>query len=344
MLKAKTAILLLNVGTPESPERSKVRKYLSEFLNDKRVIDIHWLLRKILVNLIIIPFRTPASARLYKRLWTEKGSPLLFHGLSVKEKLQEKAGDNYIVEFACNYRKPGIAEITDKILKLGAARIILFPLFPQYSSSASGSAIEKTLKIIAGQNNIPPIKTIMQYYDHPAYLKAMADIVSKYDHTRYDHIVMSFHGLPISQVNKSHNGKPCEHFNCKTVVSEFNLFCYQASCYATSRLLADRLNLASTSYTVGFQSRFGRRWLSPFTIDILRNLAETGKKRVLVICPSFTSDCLETIIEIGEEYRKSFLLSGGHELTLVESLNDNDTWVNAIFEIASGCKQEPFNT
>jgi len=328
----------MNVGTPESPETSGVRKYLSEFLNDKRVFDIPWLLRKLLVNFIIVPFRAPRSAKLYQKLWTEKGSPLLFHGLSVKEKLQQKLGDEYIVEFATNYQQPNINEITDKVLKQNVNRIIAFPLFPQYASSTTGSAIEKLLKLLSHQYNIPAITSILQYYDHPLYLEAMASRICQYDYANYDHILMSFHGLPVSQVNKSHHGKACEHYNCTKEVSEQNQYCYHASCYATSRLLAGKLNLDESRYTVCFQSCIAKNWLSPFTDEVITTLAKEEKKRLLVVCPSFTADCLETTIEIGQEYKDLFLQNGGSKLTLVESLNDSESWVDAIGEIISDCK------
>ena len=258
MLKSGTAVLLLNVGTPEGPEKSKVRKFLAEFLNDKRVIDIPWLLRKILVNLIIIPLRAARSAKLYKKLWTGKGSPLLYYGLSLKEKLQQKLGNRYIVEFAARYRQPGIKETVDKVLKQNVNTIIVFPLFPQYASSTTGTAVEKLLEIMAAQNNIPAIKTILQYYDHPLYLEAMAARISDYDYADYDHILMSFHGLPLSQVNSSHNGKPCKNFNCTNEVTELNSYCYNATCHATSRLLAEKLSIDTSRYTVCFQSRIAK--------------------------------------------------------------------------------------
>ncbi len=330
MLKSGTAVLLLNVGTPEGPERSKVRKFLAEFLNDKRVIDIPWLLRKILVNLIVIPLRATRSSKLYKRLWTDKGSPLLYNGISLKEKLQQKLGDRYIVEFATRYQQPGIKETVDKVLKQNVSTIIVFPLFPQYASSTTGTAVEKLLEIMAAQNNIPAIKTILQYYDHPLYLEAMAGRISNYDYAGYDHILMSFHGLPLRQVNNSHNGKPCGHYNCTMEVTEQNSYCYNAACYATSRLLAEKLSIDTSRYTVCFQSRIAKNWLAPYTDDVIIKLAGMGKKKLLVICPSFTADCLETIIEVGQNYRDLFLRNGGEKLTLVESLNDSEYWVDAI--------------
>ena len=337
MAKLKTAVLLLNVGTPENPETAGVRKFLSEFLNDKRVMDIPWFLRKLLVNFIIVPFRAPKSAKLYQKLWTEKGSPLLFHGISLQEKLQQKLGDAYVVVFATNYGRPGINEVAEKILKQNVSRIIAFPLFPQYASSTTGSAIEKLLKYLSPGYNIPAITTISQYYDNPFYLEAMVSCISRYDYQSFDHIIISYHGLPLSQVRKSHEGKSCENYNCTTEVTEQNQYCYHASCYVTSRLLAGKLNLDVSRYTVCFQSRFAKNWLSPFTDEVITTLAREGKKRLLVICPSFTSDCLETTIEVGQEYRDSFLRNGGTEFALVESLNDSELWVEAIGEMILSC-------
>lgn len=292
-----------------------------------------WLLRKLLVNFIIVPFRAPRSAKLYQKLWNWKGSPLLFHGISLQEKLQQKLGEGYIVEFATNYQRPNINEVVQKVLKQNVNRIIAFPLFPQYASSTTGSAIEKLLKILAHEYKIPAITTILQYYDHPLYLEAMAARISDYDYLSYDHILISFHGLPISQVNKSHYGKACEHYNCTKEVTEQNQYCYHASCYATSRFLAEKLNLDESRYTVCFQSRIAKNWQSPFTDEVITTLAKEGKKRLLVICPSFTADNLETTIEIGHEYKDLFLQNGGAKLTLVESLNDNERWVDAIGEM-----------
>ena len=325
----------MNVGTPESPETSKVAIYLSEFLNDKRVIDIPWILRKILVNFFIVPFRSRSSARLYRKLWTESGSPLLFHGLSLKTKLQQKLGDRYIIEFATNYQLPNVIEVTKKVLKQNVIRIIVFPLFPQYASSTTGSVFEKLFKYLSRQNNIPAITSILQYYSHPLYLEAIAACICKYDYENYDHILMSFHGLPERQANKSHHGLTCDHYNCTKEVNEQNLYCYHASCYATSRLIAQKINIDKSRYTVCFQSRISKNWLSPFTDDVIKMLAQNGKKSLLVVCPSFTADCLETTIEIGQVYHDLFLQNGGIKFTLVESLNDCDLWVDAIGEMIS---------
>ena len=329
----KTAILLLNLGTPDSPKVKDVRKYLSEFLNDKRVIDIPWLLRKILVNMIIVPFRAPKSAKLYEKLWDEKGSPLLYHGLSLKEKLQEKMGDRYVVEFGMNYQNPSLRTVIDRLRKQHVSKIIVFPLFPQYASSSTGSALENLYTYIASLNDVPAILAISHYYQHPAYLEALASTVRKYDWQSYDHILMSFHGLPTRQVYRSHEGYTCEQMNCKELIKTENESCYQAACFETSRTLARKLGIPAEKYTTCFQSRLNEKWLTPFSDKVVEEMAAAGKKKLLVISPAFTADCLETTVEIGIDYKESFLALGGEKLDLVASLNDNEEWVDAIQQI-----------
>ena len=333
MKKGKTAILILNLGTPDNPSVPAVRKYLFEFLNDARVIDIPWLLRKILVNLIIVPFRAPKSAKLYQILWTDKGSPLLYHGLSLREKLQKRLGEDFLVEFAMNYQSPNVKGVLKSILKQNVDRIVLFPIFPQYASSSTGSIVEKMLKLLAPEYKIPGVVIIPQFYHNPAYVEAVAVQVRRHDYQHYDHVLFSYHGLPLSQVYKSHDDINCAQFNCTAEVNEYNLYCYHAGCYATTRLLAKKLNLSEGKYSVSFQSRLNNKWLEPFSDKVLEAFPKAGKKRVLVICPSFTADCLETIVEIGYDYKKLFTNAGGDELTLVESLNDSDLWVDAMVNI-----------
>ncbi len=333
MKKGKTAVLILNLGTPDNPSVPAVRRYLSEFLNDARVIDIPWLLRKILVNLIIVPFRAPKSAKLYEILWTEKGSPLLYHGLSLQQRLQQRLGDDFLVEFAMNYQSPNVDVVLKRILEQNVDRIVLFPIFPQYASSTTGSVIEKIFRLLAPQYKIPGITAIPQFYHNSRYIEAVVAQARKYDLQRYDHVLFSFHGLPLKQLYKSHGEIPCDRFHCTTEVNEHNLYCYQAGCYATTRLLVEKLHLPEEKYSVSFQSRLGNNWLSPFSDKTLEAMPKQGKKRVLVFCPSFTADCLETVVEIGHDYKKLFLDAGGEELQLVESLNDSEPWVEAMVEI-----------
>jgi len=332
-MRSQKAILLLNTGTPEAPDTRNVRKFLSQFLNDKRVIDLPWLFRKILVNLIIVPFRAPSSSKRYKRLWTDKGSPLHYYGISLQEKLTEKLGDDYIVRFAVNYGKPGIEETISEICRLNPESITLFPLFPQYASSTTGSVLEKCNNALADSNYSLKFRAITEYYNHPEYINALSSCVSGNDPEGFDHIVISYHGLPLRQVNKSHIGRSCADLNCSGALTNDNSSCYQAMCFETSRQLAAKLNFAPDSYSVCFQSRISKNWLSPFTDEIITSLAKKGKKKIMVICPSFTADCLETIIEVGEEYRDLFISNGGQKFLMVPALNDREFWVEAILKI-----------
>lgn len=326
----KTGILLLNLGTPDGPTVKEVRRYLSEFLNDKRVIDIPWLLRKILVNLIIVPFRAPKSTKLYQQLWTDKGSPLLYHGLSLKAKLQEEVGEDYLVEFGMNYQKPSLRKVIQNMREQHISRIIVFPLFPQYASSSTGSAMENLYRYIAELNDIPEVMSLSHYFEHPAYIDALASTVDEYDWRAYDHILMSFHGLPTRQVYRSHEGHTCEEMKCKESLRLENQYCYQAACFETSRLLAQKLGIPAEKYTTSFQSRLNQKWLTPFSDKVVEELAASGTKKLLVVSPAFTADCLETTVEIGIEYKNSFLSLGGERLDLVASLNDRPQWVKAI--------------
>jgi ferrochelatase len=324
-------VLLIQLGTPDSPSVTDVRKYLSEFLNDPRVIDIPWLLRKILVNLIIVPFRAPKSAKIYKMLWTEKGSPLLFYSVSLKEKLQAVLGDKYEVELAMRYQNPSIDVVLERMRKKGYDKIIILPLFPHYASASTGSAVNKAMDLISKWWVIPELKIISQFYENEDYLNSVVSIGKKYNLSEYDHILFSYHGLPVRQVDKVYfDGKPCSDHNCENELNDSNRFCYKAACYATTRMLADRLNIPNEKYTVSFQSRLDKKWLEPFSDKVIAELARKGTKKLLVFSPAFVADCLETTIEVGVEYLQIFKTNGGEHLQLVESLNDSPVWVDAL--------------
>jgi ferrochelatase len=326
-----TGVLLIQLGTPDSPSVPDVRKYLSEFLNDPRVIDIPYLLRKILVNIIIVPFRAPKSAKLYQRLWTDKGSPLLFYSQSLKEKVQSALGDNFEVELAMRYQSPSMDSVLEKMKKKGYARIVILPLFPQYASASSGSAIEKALKIIKQWWVIPELKIISQFYNNEYYINSVVEQGRKYNHADYDHVLFSYHGLPVRQVDKVYDdGKPCSDHNCENEISESNKYCYKAACYATTRLLVEKLNIPKEKYTVCFQSRLDKKWLEPFSDKVIIEHAKKGTKKLLMFSPAFVADCLETIVEISYDYSQLFKENGGTHLQLVESLNDNPSWVFAV--------------
>ncbi len=330
-MSVKTAVLLVNLGTPDSPTVSDVRKYLFEFLNDPRVIDIPWLLRKILVNLIIVPFRAPKSTKIYKQLWTDKGSPLLIYGISVKEKLQNALGEEYDVELAMRYQNPSMDDVLEKLRKKQHQKIIIVPLFPQYASATTGSVIEKAMKIISKWWVIPEVKFIGQFYDDEGFINSFVERAIQYKIEDYDHVLFSYHGLPVRQVDKVYvDGKKCDEHNCENEVNEDNKFCYKAACYATSRLLSSRLKIPKEKYTVCFQSRLDKNWLEPFSDKIIIEKAKEGAKKILVFSPAFVADCLETIVEIGIEYKNLFKEHGGEKIQLVESLNDHPMWIETL--------------
>jgi ferrochelatase len=328
------AFLIVNTGTPDKPRKKEVGRFLYEFLNDRRVIDLPWVLQKLLVNLVIIPFRLSKSTRLYQRLWTGNGSPLLIYLLSLTNKLQHKLKGKYQVYSAMRYGTPSLSVILDKIKKKNVSEIVVFPLYPQYASSTTGSVIEGVLNEIKKWLVIPAVRIIDQFYNHPSFIRAFTDQIASCNPSRYDHIIFSYHGLPDSHLNKVHPSVPVSVCACEKGMPEHGMHCYKATCYETTRLLARSLNLPEEKYSVGFQSRLSKNWLCPFTDEIIIKLAAKGTKKILVAAPSFVADCLETIVEIEGEYREIFMEKGGEELKLAASLNDSDPWVNSIIEIA----------
>lgn len=332
-MKTKTGVLLVNLGTPDSPSVSDVRSYLSQFLNDPRVIDIPWLWRKILVNLIIVPFRAPKSAKIYQKLWTDKGSPLLYYSQRVKELLQAELSEGFDVFLAMRYKNPSIPDVLEQMRRNNYARIIVVPMFPQYSSAATGSALDEVMRVIRTWWVIPEIRMVSQYYAHPLFLQGFVERAAKYNLNEYDHILFSYHGLPERQVDKVYDKGLCADHDCEHEITEENKFCYKATCYATTRLLAGKLNISTDRYTVCFQSRLDKKWLTPFSDEVVADCARKGMKRILVFSPAFTADCLETIIEIGVEYQEIFAHNGGEKVQLVESLNDHPLWIQCLKDI-----------
>jgi len=340
-MNLKTAVLLVNLGTPDSPSVKDVRKYLFEFLNDPRVIDIPAILRFFLVNLIIVPFRAPKSAKIYEELWVnnglpdgKKGSPILYYGKSVQEKLQNSLGNKFDVYLAMRYKNPSIDNVLSDIHSKNYEKIIVIPLFPQYASATTGSVIDKIMKIVSKWCVIPELKFINQFYDNPGFINTIIERAKEHNINEYDHVLFSYHGLPVRQVDKVYkDGTHCEEHNCETEINETNKYCYKATCYATTRLIAKKLNLPKEKYTVCFQSRLDKNWLEPFADKVIIEQAKKGVKRLLVFSPAFVADCLETLIEIGVEYQKLFEEYGGEKVQLVESLNNHPMWIETLKEI-----------
>ncbi len=333
MAEKQKAVLLVNVGTPDGPGTASVRRYLSQFLNDKRIIDIPWFFRKILVNLIIVPFRSPQSAKLYRRLWTSEGSPLLLNMEKFAAGLRRELDSSHHVYTAMRYGNPSLAKALEDVRKKGFDEIIVFPLFPQYASSTTGTIIDFVMSTVKSWHVIPGLRFVHQFYDHPGFLEALSENIASCHPEQYDHIVFSYHGLPNRHIEKTHPGIGAPGCSCETAMPAHGRHCYKATCYETSRLLAQKLHLDPEQYTVAFQSRFSKNWLRPFTDEVIETLARKGAKKVLVTVPSFVADCLESLVEIEFENGSLFKQNGGEQLTLVKSLNARENWVRAAANI-----------
>jgi ferrochelatase len=332
MSRAKIGVMLVNLGTPDSPNTSDVRKYLREFLMDNRVIDIPYWKRSILVNTLIAPFRSPKSAKEYKKIWTSEGSPLMFHGEKLVREVQSCLGDDYKVVLAMRYQNPSIKSVLEQFKNKGFEELIVLPLFPQYASATTGSVLEKIKEEMKSWEVFPSVKFISKYPSDPGFIRAFGEVGKRaMAKDKYDHVVFSFHGLPESQIIKSSSNNYCKLGNCCDHYHTQNSFCYRAQCLETSRKLAYYLGLKEADYSVAFQSRLGKApWIQPYLNDKLDQISNVGVKKVLVFSPSFVADCLETIVEIGEEYKEQFEKGEGKQLDLVESLNTSKEWVEAV--------------
>lgn len=334
----KKGVLLVNLGTPDSPSVADVRKYLKEFLLDERVIDIPFIPRNLLVRGIIVPFRAPKSAKTYQKIWTEAGSPLMVYSQKVKELLQHQLGDAYMVSLAMRYQNPSIEKALAELQKAQVSSIKVIALFPQYASATTGSVHQKVMEIVGKWQTIPPINFVNSFYNHPKIIQAFVENGQKFNMEQYDHVLFSFHGLPQRQLEKADISKGhCQKQEkcCESICSE-NQFCYGAQCYNTAQHIAQKLQIPKGKYTISFQSRLGKaEWLKPYTSDVISYLAESNHKKVLVFCPAFVADCLETIYEIGQEYQEEFIVQGGKSLDLVPSLNDNPLWIEALCDIVT---------
>lgn len=330
-------VLLVNLGTPDSTSTRDVRRYLKEFLLDPRVLDMATPLRHLLVRGVILPTRPRKSAEAYEKVWTDRGSPLLFHSHDLAEKMRERLGDDVMVEVAMRYQNPSIAFALDRMRRRGVDRIVVLPAFPQYSSAAFGTAVEKVWEEASKRWNTPAIHVIEEFFEHPAFIHAFEQVARPViDDLNPDHVLFSFHGIPERHVTKSDEvGNHClASAGCCDRITHANRRCYRAQCFATTRALADALKLDPSCWSVSFQSRLGRDpWIKPYTDHRIEELAKAGTKRVAVLCPAFVADCLETIEEIGMTGAEEFQKFGGEELRLVPSLNSSDAWADGVVEL-----------
>lgn len=337
MTAKKTGVLLIQLGTPDSPSRGDVARYLREFLTDPRVIDIPFVARQLLVRGIIVPFRAPKSAKIYKELWDLGNgvSPLMTYTEAVKKLVQERfaASEDVTVELAMRYQNPSLESVLERMRKAHYDQLIIIPLFPQYASASTGSAMDKAMDIIRKWWVIPEVKIVSQFYDNEGYIDSIVARAKEFNFADYDKIMFSYHGLPERHVDKVYDDNLCADHNCENEVAEDAKFCYKATCYATTRLIAAKLGLSEDQYVVSFQSRLNQKWIQPFSDDIIRQWGKEGVKKVLAFSPAFVADCLETLIEIGDEYNELLIEHGGESVQLVPSSNDHPRFVDCLEDL-----------
>jgi protoporphyrin/coproporphyrin ferrochelatase len=333
MSATKRGIVLMNLGSPDSTEVKDVRKYLDEFLMDGRVIDTPLLWRALLVKGIIVPFRASKSAAAYRSIWTKEGSPLIVISKQLKEALQQQVEEP--VALAMRYGAPAPWTAFDELLEQqpDLEEVVLVPLYPHYAMSSYETAVEYAKTIHRKKKYSFKLTVVPPFYDDPAYLEALIDSIKPYLDKEYDKIVFSYHGIPERHVQKSDvTGQHClKTDDCCSVDSEAHKTCYRHQCIVTTNKVAQALNIPASKYTFSFQSRLGRdEWLKPYTAVRLAEWPKEGVKKLLILCPAFVSDCLETLEEMGEEGREIFLHAGGEEFTLLPCLNVHPMWVKAL--------------
>ena len=330
MKRSNIGVLLINLGTPANCDSKSVYVYLKQFLNDPRVIDLPRVIRYILVNWIIVPFRYKQSAHAYKQIWTKKGSPLLTHSQDLTNAVRKAFDTTIQVELGMRYGDPSIESAVKKLKD--CQKIIAIPLFPQYSSAATGSAMEEFLRTVSEQWNIPEISVTRDFFNNSDFIDAYAGLIKEsLKDKKIDTLLFSFHGLPERHLEKSACLSPCSKSEPCPKPDHLNTYCYRAQCYETARLIAKELNLNSKDYVVAFQSRLGKTpWIKPYTDLIVEDLRQKKVDNIAVVCPSFVSDCLETLEEINIRARAQWLELGGKEFTFIPCLNTNPTWVEGL--------------
>lgn len=334
----RTGLLLVNLGTPDAPTPGAVRRYLREFLGDPRVLDMNALGRALLLHLIILPRRPAQSAHAYASIWdARRGSPLLYHSRDLAAAVAAQLGPAWHVELAMRYGEPSLGAALDAFAGSDVDRIVVLPLFPQYASSSTGTAQARVMELAGRRWNVPALDFVPAFYDDPGFLSAFEHVARPVlAEFRPDHVLFSFHGLPVRQIVKTdRDGTIC--FQRETCCDDRkNPHCYRAQSFATARALAARLEVSADHYTICFQSRLGRTpWIQPYTDHVIDRLARSGTRRLAVMCPAFVADCLETVEEIGIRARAQFKAAGGDELVLVPSLNATGPWVDAVCAIAT---------
>lgn len=327
----KQGLLLVNLGSPDSPRVSDVRRYLREFLMDERVLDAPWPVRFGVVHFAILPFRPRQSAEAYHKIWLPEGSPLVVTSRNVVAALRPRLP--VPVELAMRYQNPSIPAAVSALAGQGVTQLHLLPLFPHYAMSSFETAVERVREVVLRRAPGMSLKVIPPYYDHPDYIAALVANASEHLRQDYDHLLFSFHGLPERHMRKADpTGEHCmASADCCQVESPAHRTCYRAQCFKTVAAFVRQAGVPEEKYSVSFQSRLGREpWLKPYTDMELVRLAQQGVRRLVVMCPAFVADCLETIEEIGMRGRETFLGAGGTDLNLIPCLNEHPRWIDAL--------------
>jgi protoporphyrin/coproporphyrin ferrochelatase len=329
------AVLLVNLGSPDSPSVPDVRRYLNEFLMDGRVIDTPWLVRRLVVGMILIK-RPAESGHAYDKIWTKDGSPLVVTSKHVQVELQKRL--SVPVELAMRYQNPSIESAVKNLAARGAKDVLLIPLFPHYAMSSYETAVVRVQEVAA--KLAPGMKLTVQppYYDAPDYIAALVASAAEFLKQDYDHLLFSYHGIPERHLRKSDptGGHCLKVENCCEVANPAQATCYRAQCFATTRAFVKLAGIPKEKCSISFQSRLGKDpWLKPYTDYELLRLAQEGNKKMLVICPAFVADCLETIEEIGMRGCADFLAASGKEFTRIPCMNEHPLWIKAVENMAN---------
>jgi ferrochelatase len=336
------AVLLVNLGSPDSTSEPDVRKYLREFLMDGRVLDAPYPIRWSIVHLSILPRRPAQSAEAYEKIWTAQGSPLVDTSRKVQNALRERLG--MTVELAMRYQSPSIVDAIGRLRNEGVQELLLIPLFPHYAMSSYETAVERVREVIVEIAPEMSLTVAPPYYDNPDYITALVASASDYLERGYDQLLFSFHGIPERHLRKADPTK-CHCLTAKDCCSQESpaqKTCYRSQCFKTAQAFVRAAGISPSQYSIAFQSRLGRDpWLRPYTDHILESMGRAGVKRLLVMCPAFVSDCLETLEEIGLRGREAFRAAGGGELTLIPCLNDHPRWIDTLEKMANHWLPQP---
>jgi ferrochelatase len=326
-----SGVLLVNLGSPATPQKADVRRYLNEFLMDERVLDYPYLVRRFIVSAFILPSRPARSAAAYQSIWWKEGSPLIVISQSLSAALQKQV--QVPVVLAMRYGNPSIRAGIAELVKHQIKQILVIPLYPHFAMSTFETVIEETRRVTAQFFPEMRLEFLPPFYDSPTYIEALVDTARPYLDTEYDHLLFSYHGIPVRHLRKTDpTGRHClQTPDCCSVASPAHVSCYRHQVLRTAELFTHRAGISEEKVSVAFQSRLGRdAWLQPSTEEEIRRLALSGVRKLLVICPSFTADCLETLEEIGERGKQQFLQAGGEKFQLIPCLNDSPVWVNTL--------------